>query len=381
MTRNPDVDVKMIFLSDDRRRDVIRTVLASGKPIDSFALTNGESAEFLNAGQAVPIIPEAFGKDSVEQIVKMWVPHAFEACGGYWDGRYYGIPFELSNYVAWVNGKDMKAAGLDPERDLPRTWDQFVEIGRRLVRTRGGVTIRNGFMCNTKDSVFNFLVLLAMMEQLGLDWGTEKGFIASMEKPSVLARGLQTYTDFVTSSRIWDPAVFDEDRQGFGDDMTAMFLSGGTWYWGTLKNFPLRSSDVRPFPYPRFPDGKDIGGVGYGYCLFVSVRAKNPKLSFKLLDAMASKPNEFIRYGYYQPRLALSDGRKALDESLAEEFIPYYNEVFKRELAKTAVWLHSTRSNEVADLVWQAVTRVIYQSVAVDDSVSRLQKDVKALFL
>ena len=34
----------------------------------------------------------------------------------------------------------------------------------------GGVTVRNGFMCNSKEGIFNFLVLLAMMEQLGLDW-------------------------------------------------------------------------------------------------------------------------------------------------------------------------------------------------------------------
>ncbi len=49
-----------------------------------------------------------------------------------------------------------------------------------------------------------------------------------------------------------------------------MFLTGGTWYWGVLDTYSVKRTDVEPFPYPRFADGKDIGGVGYGYCLYVS---------------------------------------------------------------------------------------------------------------
>jgi len=137
---------------------------------------------------------------------------------------------------------------------------------------------------------------------------------------------------------------------------------------------------VEPFPYPRFADGKDIGGVGYGYCLYVSKLAKDPVLAFKLLDAMASQPNEFIKQGYHQPRLTLSDGKQALDPALALKSIPYYNEVFKGELAKTAVWLSSTKGNQVSDAVWAAISRVIYEGGDVDDSVSTMASDIKAIY-
>jgi hypothetical protein len=33
-----------------------------------------------------------------------------ETCGGTWDGQYYGIPFELSDYVAWINVAFMREA-------------------------------------------------------------------------------------------------------------------------------------------------------------------------------------------------------------------------------------------------------------------------------
>jgi multiple sugar transport system substrate-binding protein len=380
MANNPDVEVKMVLLPDGDRKNIIRTVLAAKGSIDSFALSNGESAEFLGAGQMTPIIPKAFGKSSIDDVVKMWTPGALNTCGGYWEGQYYGIPFELSDYVAWINIADMKAAGLNPAKDKPKTWDQFVEVAKKLVKVEGGTRVRNGFMCNSKEGPFSYLVLMAMMEQLGLDWGTEKGLVASMDKTPVLERGLKTYTDFVTASKIWDPALADNDREGFGNNKSSIFLTGGTWYWGVLDTYSVKRKDVEPFPYPRFADGKDIGGAGYGYCLFVSKLAKDPELTFRFLDAMASQPNEFIKQGYHQPRVTLSNGKQALDPTLAKKYIPFYDEVFKGELAKPAVWLSSTKGNEVMDIVWQAISRVIYEGKSVSDSVAQMQPEIKALY-
>jgi ABC-type glycerol-3-phosphate transport system substrate-binding protein len=309
----------------------------------------------------------------------MWTPGAIETCGGTWEGQYYGIPFELSDYVAWINAAFMKEAGLNAAAK-PKNWADFVTVGKKLMKSQGGVVTRNGFMCNSKQGVFNYLVLLNMMEQLGLDWGTEKGLVASMDKPDVLARGLRTYTDFVVKDKIWDPALADNDRDGFGTGKTAMFLTGGTWYWGVADYWKMPRANIQPFPYPRFPDGKDIGGVGYGYCLYVSKFAKDPVLTFEFLDTMASQPNEFIKVGYHQPRVKLSNGAQALDPALAAKSIPYYNEVFKGELAKTAVWLSSTKGNQVTNMVWDAISRVIYEGVSVEDSVSQLQSDIKGLY-
>ncbi len=93
-----------------------------------------------------------------------------------------------------------------------------------------------------------------------------------------------------------------------------------------------------------------------------------------------ASPNEFIKQGYHQPRMTLSNGKQALDPTLAKKYIPYYNQVFKGELAKTAVWLSSTKGNQVTDAVWQAISKVIYQGGSVDDSVAQMQTDIKAIY-
>ena len=377
---NPGVEVKMVLLPKEDLVNTIRAVLAANESIDSFALTNGESTEFLSTGQMVPLVPSAFGKASVDDVVRMWTPGAIPACGGSWDGQYYGVPFELSNYVAWINIADMKEAGLNPAKDKPKTWDQFVEVAKKLVKTRGGTRVRNGFMCSSSQGIFSFLILTAMMEQLGLDWGSEKGLIASMDDTDALAMALKTYTDLVTTSKVWDPSLADNDREGFGNHKSSMFLTGGAWYWGALDTYSVKRQDVEPFPYPRFAGGKDIGGVGYGCCLYVSKLARDPTLAFRFLDAMTSQPNEFIKQGYHQPRLTLSSGKPALDPALARKYIPYYDQVFKNEFARTAVWLSSTKGDQVYSAVWDAVHKVIHEGSSVDDAVWDLQSDIKGIY-
>jgi ABC-type glycerol-3-phosphate transport system substrate-binding protein len=377
---HPDVEVKLLLLPDGDRINIIRTVLAANGNIDSFALSNGESAEFLSAGQMVPFDPKGFGKSNVQDVVSMWNPGAIETCGGTWDGKYYGVPFELSNYVAWINTAFMKEAGLNPKTDKPKTWDDFATVGKKMVKKSGGTVVRNGFMCNSKAGGFSQMIIYTMMHQLGNDWGSEQSLLASLDKPEVIAKALKTYSDFVVDSKIWDPALSDEDRSGFGTGKSAMFLTGGTWYWGVLDTYSVPRKDVEPFAYPRFKGGKDVGGPGYGYCLYVSRLAKDPVLAFQYLDTMASQPNEFIKQGYHQPRKTLSNGKPGLDPSLATKTIPYYNEVFKGELAKTAYMLSSIKSAGVVDATWAAISRVIYEGGNADDSTATLVEDLKAVY-
>jgi ABC-type glycerol-3-phosphate transport system substrate-binding protein len=276
-----------------------------------------------------------------------------------------------------VNIADMKEAGLNPA-NKPKTWDDFHAMTKKLVVEQGGVRSRNGFECNGKTAIFAFLVVSGMMQQLGLDWGTDKGFLASAGKTDLLVKGLKTFTDFVTD-KSWDPGFSGEDRQGFANNKTATMLTGGTWFWGVIDTGSVPRTDVNPFPYPRFAGAKDLGGMGYGNCVFVSRLAKDPVLTFEWLDTLASQPNEFIKAGLFQPRKTLSNGSPALDTSLGEKYIPYFDSVFKGELTKTTVWLASTKTQEMMDAVFGAVSRVIYENRSVQDSVAELQKDIRSI--
>ena len=151
---------------------------------------------------------------------------------------------------------------------------------------------------------------------------------------------------FFTKDGIFDPGLFDNEREGFGNGLTSQFLTGGTWYWGVLDGYSVKRNEVMPIKYPRFKDGENIGGVAYGYCVFVAKQTKNKEMAWKWLNYLESHPEKYIVHGWFQPR-------KSLDKTLAAKYIPNY------------------------DAVGAAVQRVLFEGTSNEDSLSMLKDDVE----
>ena len=48
------------------------------------------------------------------------------------DGKVYGYPLWFYGFCNYLNTKQFKEVGLDPEKDWPKTWEQFGEVAKRL---------------------------------------------------------------------------------------------------------------------------------------------------------------------------------------------------------------------------------------------------------
>lgn len=367
MKENPNVKVEVLFFPDPDLPTKVRLALMGEGDIDTFALPNMLSAWYMANGLCAEIDPGAFGKQTIEEVVDMWLPDAFRKTGGFYEGKYYGIPHEMSNYVAWINIAHMKEAGLDPA-NLPSTWSEFVETCKKLVVKEGNIYKRNGFAINLKAPIFPFLVLHSFMEQKGLGWSTEAGFVKSLGTKEAL-EAFTTFTNFATKDGIFDPGLFDDDREGFGNGLTSTFLTGGTWYWGVLEKYSVKPEDVTPFKYPRFSGGKDVGGPVYGYSIFVARHSKNQEWAWKWIDHLESNPEAYIVHGYFQPR-------KSLDPALADKYIPN-NDVFGYERDHGAILLASPKFNEVTDAVGEAIHRVVFSGENPEEVLKSLQEEVK----
>ena len=239
-----------------------------------------------------------------------------------------------------------------------------------MTKRDGQVIVRNGFAINVKAAVFPFLILHTLMEQKGLDWSSEEGFLASLDTPEAV-EALTTFTNWATKDGIFDPGLFENEREGFGNGLCATFLTGGTWYWGVLDQYSTPREDVTPMRYPRFKDGKDIGGVVYGYSMFVAKQAQNKEWAWKWLDFLESRPEAYIVHGYYQPR-------KSLDPALADQYIPN-NDVFGVERSTGAAIIASANLSEIQDAVGAAVSRVIFQGMSNEESLQLLKDDVEMI--
>ena len=62
------------------------------------------------------------------------------------EGKLYGIPTEVSNYACFANNAMWKEAGLDPDKDFPKTWEAMPAVAEKLTkRDANGVPLRRGF--------------------------------------------------------------------------------------------------------------------------------------------------------------------------------------------------------------------------------------------
>ena len=369
MSENPNVEIKIQLVADADMPTKVRTALTANG-VETFAMPNMQSPWFMANGTTAEIIPSAFGKNSIQEVVDMWLPGAIKKTGGFYEGKYYGIPHEMSNYAAWVNIDHMKKAGLDPKKDIPTTWQEFKLLGKILTEKNGDQITRNGFAINTKAAIFPFLILHSLMQQKGLDWSSEKGLYSSLDSKEAL-EAFSTFTNWATKDGIFDPGLFENEREGFGNGLTSQFLTGGTWYWGVLDGYSVKRDEVMPIKYPRFKDGKNIGGVAYGYCVFVSKQAKNKELAWKWLNYLENRPEKYIVHGWFQPR-------KSLDKKLAAKYIPNY-EVFGEEFEYAAAIIASAKFAEIQDAVGASVQRVLFEDISNEESLSMLKDDVGSI--
>ncbi len=181
----------------------------------------------------------------------------------------------MSSYVAWINTGHMKEAGLDPVANLPKTWKEFVDVCKKMTIRQNDVIVRNGFAINLKASFFHSqfsIVLWSKKAQIGQ---LNKGY-GQLDTPEAL-EALTTFTNFATKDGIFNPGLFDDEREGFGNGLCSTFLTGGSWYWGVLDSYSVAREDVAPIPYPRFEGRKDIGGLFMAivYLLQSSAKTKN----------------------------------------------------------------------------------------------------------
>jgi multiple sugar transport system substrate-binding protein len=177
-------------------------------------------------------------------------------------GQLYGLPTEVSNYACYLNNAIWKAAGLDPNRDFPKTWEEMPAIAEKLtIRDRNGVPRRRGFDFDWPSLPAYWLTLNTMMHQRGVNLFDEAGYKATFDGPDALIV-MQYLVDWVNKYKLGGPQYTDT-RTDFLAGNLATDCSFGIWGIPQMHDAKL---DYSVKPLPRFADGKN-GGMEVGTVL------------------------------------------------------------------------------------------------------------------
>ncbi|MCI2239820.1 ABC transporter substrate-binding protein [Paenibacillus sp. TRM 82003] len=203
----------------------------TGATVDVTYLDWGDMSTKLNAAFAAGTAPDVFGhgpaavadfavNDRLEDLgpyLELLEPADLEDMdaalpGGRVDGTQYLVPLSIQGSLIAYRAGDFREAGLDPD-DPPRTWEDLLEVARRLTVRDGAGTITRSGLLLMSDAIGrqqSFAALLASAGGRQVD-GTSPA-TAAFDSPAGA-----TALDYLVTLFAGDPAVAADLGQNYSD--------------------------------------------------------------------------------------------------------------------------------------------------------------------
>lgn len=374
---NPGVEIEYVLGPGDDVQYLTKltTAIAGGEGPDCFNLLNFSAGRLLAQGAVAPLDLTVIGFNSLDEVKKTYVEGTLN--GLIKDDKLYAMPSEVSNYAMFVNQKMFTDAGLDVDKDMPKTWEDMIPLGKQLTKYDGdNITLRmfDFTYGQADDATSPVLSLAGMAYQLG---GTifNADETESLVNTEPWVKSLQYQQDWVMKEKLGDPSL-TVGFLAFGDGSVGMFL-GGSWYGPYLVEQKSATADqfvVKPLP--RWKDAvNNTGSFLYAYGLFVNAKSSPEKqiLCTKLIKELSSHPEDYLKAGLLQPSLALTSSETFKNT-------PFLN-IFLEDMKGTPYWPTHPKSFEIADALGRAVQRAVLDRAPVQESLDQAKSEIDALLV
>lgn len=132
---NPGIDVNLVYTPYDAMLQSLLGAVAAGNPPAVAQIELTLTARLAADGALAPI-ESLISTEEAAALADSIVPSIREANS--YNGMLYTIPMGYNSNVLYYNPQLLEAAGIDPETDLPRTWDELISIAQQLTIDENG---------------------------------------------------------------------------------------------------------------------------------------------------------------------------------------------------------------------------------------------------
>lgn len=367
---NPEVEISHEAMAGPKYNEKIVIALAGGGGPDIYIFKDSHMASFLPKGWIEPLDLKVFGFRDLEAYEVTWLPNALKPFIK--EGKLYGLPRELNIYSMLINTDAFKESGLDPKKDYPRTWDEVVTVGKKLVRRdASGYMTREAVHFPFKEYWGWYMLFLGpYMNALGGDYLSEDGTRATInEEPGVAS--LQYWYDVYYKHQI---ASIDraEDSQyvEVGKGTIAMF-PGASWAGPTFSSYDpdfLNRYDI--VPAPSVNGKKAVNLTTWAYC--VNSSSENKLESMKILDYLTADPGTWLeRTGNTLPRSWIFDTPQARNM--------IGRDAWKEDAKYARPMLVHENTDEIGAAFIRAVQRTLYDRMPAKESLDMMADEVNKI--
>lgn len=280
MSKNPDIKVNAIYAGNynDARIKAL-AAMESGKPAQLSVMFSIDLYELIELDAVVPF-DDVVKTDEERAWLNAFYPSLME--NGQTAGKTWGIPFQRSTIVMYYNKDAFRAAGLDPEAP-PATWDELVEVSKKLTKDDGS---QWGLMIPSTGYPYWMFGALAMQngEQLMSGAGDETYF----NKPGVV-EALSFWKDLGNKHQVMPKGTIEWGtlRKNFLEGRTAMM-------WHSTGNLTAVKKNANfDFGVAMLPAGKRRGTPtgGGNFYIFKNTSDAEREAAMKLIKFMTAPEN------------------------------------------------------------------------------------------
>jgi len=370
---NPNVKVERTTQSSDKIIELIQTAFAANQGPDIFNLSIEDEYPYIANSRVAPINFQAAGYKDKADLYNAYDTKFLDPVT--LNGNIYGLPLELTNWCLYINKNIFRSAGLDPDKDYPKTWEDVVTISQKLVIRNGDIITRRGFDFRYPYYLVDFV---PMVEQLG-------GQLISSDGKTAIV-GDQAWLTFLQFMKNWGPnglnlgsPTYAAARSLFNADKNEIAMcTTGLYQEGRIKNENpdfFNSGNWMVVPYPKFANAvKDVASCFYGHYYMVNAQAPKARqdASWKLIGYMLSHGEEYLT------EVALPQPTKTLLNSATFKNMPF-SSVFANDMARGHIVYYGAHSAELQNLIRAAVESVMLAGETPEKALATLRTAAQEL--
>lgn len=367
---HPNVTVNVTRQGAEGLRDLVQTAFAANEGPSFFNLPIENEFQYIEAGRVAPCDYKTLGFKDAADLLDHYQDGMIDAV--VYDGDVYGLPLELTNWSIYLNKKVFRDAGLDPETDYPKTWEDMVEVSKKIIIRDGDIITRRGFDFRYKYELTYFV---PMVEQLGGALTEEEGCVNrdAWVKALTFMQNWGPQGDNLGSPTLTAPRkLFNKDNNDIAMANTGLYQESRI-----LSDNPTfyNSGEWMVVPYPVFEDAvKDVAGCYYGHFYMVNAdkSEREQKMSWELIKYFLLSEGHAELYltnvGLIQPLKTLMNGE-------TYQSMPY-SDVFSGDFARSHIVYYGKGAAEIQTLINSAIKSVMLQGTDPAAAYDALQKNV-----
>ena len=374
MAENPNVTVDYQTYPSGKMAELLTVAFSAGEGPDIFNQSQSVIRQFVEEGLVSALDPSWIGEESIDDVYARYIPGALEAVT--LDGELHGLPLEYTNLAIYVNKNVFRDAGLDPETDYPKTWEELMDVSEKLVQREGEIITRRGF--DFRYSTYYLMEMLPMVEQMGGKLVSDDG------KTAVI--GDEAWLKFFNYMKEWGPNgrnlgsptyVGVSSIMNNNDNQLAMAMSGLYQEARIRANNPeyYESGEWMVIPFPQWEDAVENVTCHVSchyYMVNGSISEAKQIWAWRLIDFMLSHSEGYLE------KCSLVQPTYALFESELFKSMPY-SEVFKNDLEHATLTYYSANSKAIRDKMKQAVEAVMLENRDPNEVLADFRRQVQDL--